>query len=183
MTILTHALIGAGLSINQGSLLVGFIISFVSHFFLDGIPHNDYIYFAFNTGNRKKAYKSFLSSLILILTIFVIMILFLKTKNIAVLVGAFAAALPDLLSAFSDEIKIKPTLFDKFHFLLHTKSSLAEILLRRIGKISIKMAATAEEEERSYKTISGNVWGKIGWVAELLLETLTLLLGLKMVLA
>lgn len=183
MTILTHALIGAGLSINQGSLPAGFIISFVSHFFLDGIPHNDYIYFAFNTRNQKKAYASFLSLLILILSVFIIMILFLITKNIAVLTGAFAAVLPDLLSIYSNEIKIKPTLFDKFHFLLHTKFSLAEILLRRVGKASIETTTTTEEAERNYKIISGNTWGKIGWVTEFLLETLILILGLKMILA
>lgn len=182
MTILTHALVGAGLSINQGSLPAGFIISFVSHFFLDRIPHNDFIYFAFNTGGQKKAYASFLSLLILILTVSIIMILFLVTKNISVLIGAFAAVLPDLLSAFSNEIKIRPTLFDKFHFLLHTKSSLAEILLRRVGKVSLETATTSEEAERNYKTISGNTWGKIGWITELLLETLILMLGLKMIL-
>ena len=41
------------------SLLVGFIVSFVSHFFLDGIPHNDYIYFAFKPAIERKPTRAF----------------------------------------------------------------------------------------------------------------------------
>lgn len=183
MTLLTHALIGAGLSMSQKSLPEGFIFAFISHFLLDGLPHNDYIYFVFNKGNRKKTYTSLLSLLILILTVFAISILFLVTKNPAIPTGAFAAALPDLLSAFSSEIKIKPTLFDKIHFMLHTKSSLAIVLLQKIGKISLKRAETVEEARLNYKIISSNTWGKVGWAAELFLEIFILLLGLKMILA
>ena len=183
MTLLTHALIGAGLSLNQPSLPVGFVISFFSHFLLDALPHNDYIYFIFNNAHRKKTYSSLLSLVIFGFTVFIITTLFLITKNPAVLIGAFGASLPDIISALSNEIKINPTLFDKLHFFLHTKISLAEILLRKIGKISIKRAVTAEEAKLNYKTISGNTWGKAGWAAELLLETSILLLGLKMVLA
>lgn len=183
MTLLTHAIIGAGLSLNQKSLPEGFVVAFVSHFFLDSLPHNDYIYFIFNSDHQKKAYSSLLSLVILGFTVFMITTLFLITKNPAVLVGAFGASLPDIISALSNEFKINPTLFDKLHFFLHTKISLAEILLQKIGKESIKRSGTAEEMRLNYKIISGNKWGKIGWAAELLLETTILLFGLKVILA
>jgi len=170
MTILTHALVGASLAANQNSFAGGFLVGFLSHFIFDVIPHNDYIYFFFRFDKRKRIHTSYISLLVLAVTIATITYFYITSGNPRIIIGALGAVLPDFISTFSGKWIDQPTAFDRFHGFLHSRSSLAEIFLERMSRLKIKRAETPEGGFNNYKTIAATFWGKAGWSVEILIE-------------
>ena len=93
MILTPHILIGAAIGAHSPNGLTAFVLGIGSHYLLDSIAHWDYIDTLSDIRkprNRKKIfYDSLVSALVLILLIY------FKSSIILILIGAFAAVLPD----------------------------------------------------------------------------------------
>lgn len=173
MTALTHAVVGAGLASSQNNLLGGFAAAFLSHFVLDVLPHNDYIYALYKFDKKKGPYPSPISIILLILSSIFLAGSFSLKRDPAVIIGGLAGILPDFFTAVFGKTQIFKA-FNQWHSRLHSHSSLAKILLERIGKTRIEKSRNWDEYINNYKIIAGLRTGRIGWILELAVE-LTLL--------
>lgn len=172
MSILTHAIAGAALSLKTASLDQSLILGTLSHFFFDIVPHNDYIYFYFlkRAEKSKSIYKTPISLLLSVTTLAIIGLIFYVSQDPKLLVGAFGGILPDLVTAASSRFSSKPTPFDKFHNFIQKRRSLAGLFLENFQHLKIKPSGTFEGSFNNYREIARTGWGRLGLTTELLIE-------------
>jgi hypothetical protein len=139
MILFIHAIFGAAIGQNIQNLFLAIILSFLSHYLLDFLPHSDY---SWSTGkfprikNLLKASTDFLTGLILIL--------FFSNNQLNIYICAFFAILPDIITIFSRHTKIKllkiyNTLhWEKIHYFHYKK---IPIFLRILSQFFIVILA------------------------------------------
>ena len=117
MILTPHFLTGAAI-INKTNPFLGIILSFLSHYLLDAIPHSEYS--IKNIKNRKWK-KSFFDFLKIFFDLFLgILIIFIITKKIFLsLIGGFFAIFPDILTFFY--ILFPQNKILKYHYNFHKK--------------------------------------------------------------
>ncbi len=118
MILTPHILAGAAIATNISNPFLGLILAFLSHYFLDFIPHREY---SIKNIKKRQWQKSFFDSLKIALDIFlgILIILFLTKKLFLAFTGSFFALLPDgftLLFLIFPENK-----FLKKHYFFHSK--------------------------------------------------------------
>ena len=132
MILATHALAGAALTHTYKNLVIAFFVSFVSHYFLDMIPHWHYHVprikkitrghevISIKDIDREILWEIGKISIDFLLGLTVSLVVF-DGSGIAVLVGVFGAILPDLLAGLAKVLPLKPLMWhDKFHRWIHT---------------------------------------------------------------
>jgi len=101
MFLVIHVLLGALIGVSFSSASLVFALAFVSHFFLDVIPHwdNNFDLASFKKSFEVKINKSLVFTVLadFFLALFLSFLLFDILGNWLVFVGAFAAMLPDIL--------------------------------------------------------------------------------------
>ncbi len=130
MILSIHAIAGAILASNSDNLGQIIILSIVSHYFLDSIPHVEYKIENIKNGNLKMATKEF-TKIFFDLLLGLIVILYIIqdqsfNQSILILTGSFFALLPDGLYFFDCLVKNKDrNIFTKFlknHTVFHKKT-------------------------------------------------------------
>lgn len=165
MTILTHAIVAGALGARMGSPLLALAVGFFSHFLLDFLPHNDYLYFY--SEKKENPYLTRTSFFFLLLTTLFLLLEFTFIGRGTVgpaLLASLGSILPDALTGLTGSLKLKPNLFDKFHHRLHHQLSLAEFLHNR-GNLSSK---TSREKSLSqnFDLLQNSPRARVGWVFE-----------------
>jgi hypothetical protein len=141
MILVTHAVVGAGLSaVSRANPLFGFGIGFVSHFLLDAIPHWDYHLESSTKNNEADPLdgdfvigRAFYRDLVKIAIDFSAGILisylffahgasFLHFLESGILWGALGAMTPDFLQFVYTKTRKEPLIsLQKFHMFIHAK--------------------------------------------------------------
>jgi|SRR3989344_1815851 len=180
MTILTHVVLGGVAGSFSKNLILSALLGFLSHFFFDLVPHNDYIYFF--AGKNSNPYTSQLSKLILALTVVgLIFLLWIKKSPWdGIFLGATSAIIPDALTGLSSTLKLKSSFLDRFHRLMHQRPTLAEFLYDRFSKL--EKIEKNRELTTNYQLLKNSPWARVGWVIELLVEIGLLVFSLRFIL-
>lgn len=113
MIITAHLLVGAAVASKTQNPVLGLFFAFLSHYFLDFIPHREYILFP-KSPVRKPLELSLIKYLEIIIdfSIGLSILLFLSKNKILALSGGFFGILPDLDSfAFIFPVLLKNKLF------------------------------------------------------------------------
>jgi len=120
MILTVHILIGSIVATKTGSPILGFLFAFLSHYFIDAIPHREYSIQNIKEGKWKNSFKDFLKIFLDILIGFFLIIIFQGNYFLAFL-GGLSAILPDILTfLYFIFPKIKPLhLLSKFHEKTH----------------------------------------------------------------
>jgi len=104
MILLTHLLAGAVIGYKIKILWLGVILSFVSHYLLDALPHSEYDIKNIENNQWRKSAKDF--SKVAIDFLLGMLIIFLLSDNSAyVYICAFAAIIPDGLVVMNKFLK------------------------------------------------------------------------------
>ncbi len=116
-----HLLIGAAIVSKIKFLPLAFFLAFLSHYFLDFIPHIDYsaknIYENIYERKWKKVFPDFLKVILDISLALFLILIFSKNQPI-IFVGAFLAILADGLNFLNF---VFPNRFLEIHYKLHQK--------------------------------------------------------------
>lgn len=121
MILICHLLAGAAIAANITNPILALFLAFLSHYFLDIIPHQEYDIKNIREKNWQKSYLSFLK-VSLDATLGILVIFFLSGTNVLIFAGAFLAALPDgltFLFLFLPENKLFKK-YQTFHLGLHS---------------------------------------------------------------
>ena len=126
-----HALVGMILGLTLNSLVLIVVLSFVSHFFIDLIPHWD-SYFDNHlfekTGKIKIKKRDLIIRLIDIsLTVSFVLFLYFRFNNILLILGSFSSVLPDMIKGgYITKLKSNKIYFNylKFHSKIQGKASM-----------------------------------------------------------
>lgn len=179
MTILTHAAFGGlvGQQFSGGHLWLAAFLGFFSHFPLDLIPHNDYLYYYFRP--QKNPYTSFVSRVIFSLTVLLLLVAFNLSgeKGLASTIAAASAVLPDVLTGLLPTFKINFGFFNRLHHLLHHRLTLAEggyNLWNRQNPVSRKTKLA-----ETFALIKSSPVARLGWFLETGAEFLFFLICLR----
>jgi hypothetical protein len=134
MILTIHTMAGVVLSSNSQNIGEAIILCFVSHYFLDSIPHFEYEIGQIKNGQIKSAIKNFTKVGVDLFISMLVIFLFLWNKGFEqtnlILIGVFFALLPDglvLLSYYAKSInKIHKSMnsifkFLKIHEIFHEK--------------------------------------------------------------
>lgn len=143
MTLTTHATIGAVIGQATGNPILGFTLSFISHFLIDIIPHGDLkLSDNFRVYKRKRKQAVAYTTVDAIIAILFILLLFntkeiISTQNFTW--GIVGAVLPDLLVGISELTKSKYLMWiNKLHFYFHN------LYIKKHGDIPLKYALIAQ---------------------------------------
>mgnify|MGYP001562441292 CR=1 FL=1 len=134
MILLPHLLIGAVIGAKVQSLPAVFILSFISHFIADKLPHWEYLDKELTKFQSKKEWLIFLTKATLDFGLGIIIILYFFWQSPlwpAVAVGALASVLPDFLiflNCLLPKIKTLKSYRD-FHHRNHFKKGRYKISL------------------------------------------------------
>lgn len=121
MLLTPHILTGAAIASNISNPVLGLFLAFLSHYFLDIIPHQEYDIKNIKEKNWQKSFFSFLK-VFLDATLGILVIFFLSGTNVLIFAAAFLAILPDgltLLFLFLPENKLFKK-YETFHLGLHS---------------------------------------------------------------
>jgi len=128
MILLVHLLFGAAIGASIKNIILAIILAFLSHYFLDLLPHAEY-----SVGSiRKSRWNRALPELLKILLDFSlgIVLIFIFSKNYPIIyICAFFAILPDGFSVISNHFPNEISAIhnklhlDKIHFLKNKKIS------------------------------------------------------------
>lgn len=196
MTGLTHLLVGGALvggaasgaakrlslmGLSGRRLWVGAVLAaaFFSHFVLDFLPHDDYIYFYLN--NWTVVYTSLLNIILLIIGAGLLFFLVRgKTARAQIFCGAFFAALPDILTGGRELLGWPENLFDRLHYFFHVRFDLGELFYTRLagGSLAVDSGSYWAWLE-NWQRIRVTFWGNLGWGIEAALEVLVILAAAK----
>lgn len=179
MTILTHTvvagLLGARIDHPLGAALAGFF----SHFILDLIPHNDYLYLWRNEKARNP-YTTVTSFLLLVLTLAFLVseFLFIERNRITnILIASLLGIIPDAYTGFKTTFNLPDDPFDRFHNRIHHQVSFAEIFFNRNNHQ--QKTSRARSLAENYLLLKNSSRAKKGWLMEIAIELLILTFGLK----
>lgn len=175
MTALTHAVVGGRLSMSQSNPILAFGLSLLSHFLLDILPHNDYLYFSLPSRKGRIILFSPVSVSLTFTALLIIFSLFFWEKDYRVLTGALAGVLPDLITVALSKTGRADSLFNRLHSLIHKTSSLAQIFYQSSLTDPKKTEATAGVNEDNYRLFCQSTPARIGWCIEMGLELFVLL--------
>ena len=115
MILAPHMLVGAAVGAQTSNVWVAFLFGLISHYFVDALPHWDYLN-VFKINNYKHILKV---SLDLIIGIILVLSLTWSEYNIIIIFSAvFGSILPDFLNGIYMNYK---TRLLKYHFLIHNK--------------------------------------------------------------
>lgn len=178
MTALTHAVVGSRLAMSQSNPILAFGLSLLSHFFLDILPHNDYLYFSFPSKKGRALVLSPVSISLTLTALLIVSSLFLWEKDYRVLTGALAGVLPDLITVALSKTGRAGSLFNRLHSLIHKTASLARVLYRHSAPEPKKSEMTPGVSEANYKLFRRSVPAQVGWCLEMGLEIFVLLTAL-----
>ena len=117
MILMVHILVGALIVLKIKILWLALLLAFLSHYFLDSLPHWDYSIENIKKRNWKQTSKEFLIVFFDILTA-TILVLFLSKNILLSFIGAFFSTLPDGLHLL---YRIWPNKFLKIHQRFHQK--------------------------------------------------------------
>lgn len=125
MLLTVHATAGAMIGQQVNNPVLAFILSFVSHFVLDMIPHGDQDWIDEYKGDQRSKVTKIITivvvDIVILITLFVSRFYFLGsfTPNLSIAMGIIGAILPDFLVGcheLSDRLFKK---FYQFHFWVH----------------------------------------------------------------
>jgi len=127
MILTCHLLVGAAIANKIKFLPLAFFLAFLSHYFLDFIPHIDYSIKSIKGKKWEKSFPAFLK-VILDISLGVLLISIFSKNQPVIFVGAFFAILSDGLNFlnlfFSNRIlEIHYALHQKIHFFKNKKIS------------------------------------------------------------
>lgn len=142
MILTPHLLFGAAIASQIQNPISAIILAFLSHYFLDFLPHNEYSIKNITEKRWKKSFPDFLKVFV-DFSIGVILILAFSQKTLTVFIAAFFAILPDGFNIFNclfknNVLKSQSEFHQKkIHFLKYKKfSSFWRILSQAIVIIS-----------------------------------------------
>lgn len=122
MILTVHLLTGAAFATRIQNPLLGLPLAFLSHYFLDFVPHREYIAFPkYPLEEKLKAPKTDFFKILIDFLIGILVILILSENKILALAGGFLAILPDLDSIFFILPSLLKNRFFKIHFDFHLK--------------------------------------------------------------
>ena len=144
MTLTPHLLLGAAIASKIEYFPLAIILAFLSHYFLDLIPHIEY---SINNISEKQWQKSLPDILRVFLdfSFGILLILIFSNNHLIIYICSFVALIPDSLTIISS---IFPNIFlskhDKFHtkkihFLRHKKISIFWRILSQLLVIFISI--------------------------------------------
>lgn len=183
MTSLTHMV--AGLAVTQivPDPVISLPLALTSHFVLDAIPHNDYLY-NFVGHNWEHMHESPVSLVLLGLGIALSFYLSWHTPlpQIA-LAGAALGILPDALSTLMKRLDWKDKALYRFHKATHSHLDLGELFynLRHYPHKSVRYPKSTVEFKDNYREISQSFLTHLGWVLESAAEIIFLILLLALI--
>lgn len=176
MTGATHMLVGAALGkkFQDPGKVAG--LAFSSHFLLDAIPHNDYIYFYLGGNPFSLGMVSGITGIATIL----ILIFVLKGKawrKIGVW-GAFFGVLPDFITNLTYRFGYQDFWFNLLHRGIHTQTDLGEIFYRLSGGV-VRHTEEIAQWRANFELLNSSLAAHLGWWLELGLEILFVLLLIR----
>jgi len=134
MILFPHMLIGAAIGAKIHSLTAVFILSVISHFIADKLPHWEYIDKQLTEFKSKKEWLVFLIKVLLDFSLGLLILFYFFWQSpiwSAVALGALASILPDfliLLNCLFPKIKILES-YRNFHHQSHLKGGRDKIFL------------------------------------------------------
>jgi len=146
MILLPHLLIGAAIGAKVQSLPAVFILSIISHFLADKLPHWEYLDKELTEFKSKKEWFAFFTKVILDfgLGIFIIFYFFWQSPLWpAVAIGALASVLPDFL-IFLNYLFPKTKILEsyrKFHHQSHLKKGRYKLFLSLFSEALVILLA------------------------------------------
>lgn len=137
MILLVHMLLGAAIALHIKNPILAIILAFLSHYFLDLFPHNEYNINNISEKRWKKTLPEF-QKVFLDFLIGILLILLFSNNGLIIYICAFFAILPDGLSLLWHSNFHQ----DKVHFLKHKKISsfwriLTQILIFLIALVAL----------------------------------------------
>jgi len=123
MLVSIHILAGSTIGSFLDNEFLAFILGFLSHYFLDALPHWDYLEF-FDIKNKSHWIKSAIDLLLGVVIVF--LFIFFSFGPLIIISAALGAALPDILEIFYNNFHLKflkP--FSKFHNFVHFKKKIS----------------------------------------------------------
>src|SRR3989344_3185227 len=133
MTTVTHMV--AGLAITQvvPDPALSLPMAFASHFLLDAVPHNDYVYLFLGT-NFKHMHESLISHGLIVVGVGVCLLLSLSTAHpVIAFTGAILGMLPDVLTGLTKRLGHNGDFFNRFHMHSHSTFDLGEWVFNRFA--------------------------------------------------
>jgi hypothetical protein len=157
--------------------LISLPLALGSHYVLDLIPHNDYIYFHLGNG-FKRLHESPLSWVMLGMGFgFSTYLAFHAGNPLTALIGASLGILPDVTMALTKRIWFLDNpfvrLFNWFHNeFAHIRFDLGEYLynLRVKPSLQVKFPEDSRERRRNYDQMKKSLWSFLGWFMEIAIE-------------
>lgn len=172
--------IGGAIAVKTKNPILALVGAFFSHFLFDAIPHNDYIYYYLNHWDF--VYTSPVSLGILITGLIMLFLLGVHTKQKFILwAGGCIAALPDVISVFSQLLGISPTFFDTFSAWCHTNFDLGEYFYTTFEGGKLLPKTSAANALVNFSNIRTSYWGNIGWGLELVWELFVVITAILLI--
>lgn len=184
MTSVTHMAAGMAMTQLVPNPLISLPLALSSHFILDAIPHNDYIYLYFGQ-NWQRMHESGLANVLNGVALGLCVYLAFHTLNpFLALTGAFLGVLPDVASALLKRYQRVRNPFFRFHNALHSTSDWGEwcynCMCQRSKKVSYP--DNSKEFKENYKKISSFSTTRLGWTVSLFFEVSLLIIFLWIIL-
>lgn len=127
MLLVAHILAGAAIGYKVHNYWLVFILSFISHFIMDAIPHREYDVESLKNGLNRKSFGDFLQVLtdLIIGTGLVLWLTWDSSFITYVMIGMLAAVVPDLLTFFYWQTKTPylKALTDFHRYTIHPKNN------------------------------------------------------------
>lgn len=117
MILASHFLVGAAIAVKLNNIAFAIPLAFLSHYFLDSFPHQEYSIKNIKERNWSKSFFDFLKIILDFLT-GVLLIAFFSNNYFLAFLGGFFAILPDGLIFLQ---LIMPNKLLKNHFSFHEK--------------------------------------------------------------
>lgn len=179
MTILTHTVVAGLIGSKIPNPFLAALAGFASHFVLDLLPHNDYLYLWKNE-KAQNPYTTPISLFILSLTFLFLTYEFTLLSNFHfgnILIASLLGILPDAYTGLKVTLNLRPDFFDRFHNRVHHQLSWAERFFNDNhphGPVSRARSLT-----ENYHLLKDSHWAKKGWLLEMTLETFLLVFSLR----
>lgn len=171
MTSLTHMVFGGAMTTKIRKPWAAAAAAFFSHFLLDAVPHNDYLYFYLN--DWEYVYFSPMSLVLLGLGIGLLLLIGWRKKNkFNFWLAGGLAALPDVITGSTQVLRFTPTFFDRFHHWAHTHFDLGEYLYKVMDGGVLEAKTNFENALINFERINGSLGGSLGWGLEIVGEIL-----------
>lgn len=182
MTILTHAVFGSLVGSQFDKPGAAAVAGFVSHFVLDLIPHNDYLYYHFQKSGNP--YTTVFSQITFFLTLTYLILIYVFGGGLPLsssFWGALFALLPDVVTAANATLKRNPGLVDRFQRYTHRRESIGEYLHNKLSRgEKIKGGPAGPNTLRNFEVLQSSPWGKLGWIIETVIELTLLTVSLNL---